>query len=266
MSEVPLSLTGKAALITGSSGGLGYSIAEVLASRGAAIALHGLEDPAAVAPAVEALKSAHGVEACYIKRDLADEAEVDRLFADAERHLGRVDILINNAVIRYFSPIEALGLEQWNRALAVNLTAPFRLASLSIPAMRERCWGRVFNISSVYGTKGAVNRVDYVVTKTALLGLTRSIALETAGDGITCNAMCPGAMRTPDIDNRIGELMAARSLDEREAEIAFLANRVPMNTFIDATHVGEMVAFLCSPTGDTITGTTMVNDGGWLAS
>lgn len=228
--------------------------------------MHGLEDVADTAPAVEALKAAHGVEAFYLQRDLACEAGLDALFAGAERQLGKIDILVNNAVIRYFSPIEALGLEDWNKALAVNLTAPFRLAALCIPAMRARGWGRIFNISSIYGTKGAVNRVDYVVTKTALLGLTRSIALETAGDGITCNAICPGAMRTPDIDKRIGELMVARSLDEREAETAFLANRVPMNTFVDAGHVGEMVAFLCGAAGDTVTGTTMANDGGWLAS
>lgn len=266
MSEVPLSLTEKTALITGSSGGLGYNIAEVLASRGAAIALHGLEDPSTAAPAVESLKAAHGVEAFYLQRDLAQATELDGLFNDAERNLGRVDILINNAVIRYFSPIEALGLEDWNKALAVNLTAPFRLSSLCIPAMRSRGWGRIFNISSIYGTRGAINRVDYVVTKTALLGLTRSIALETAEDGITCNAICPGAMRTPDIDKRIGELMTTRSLGKRDAEVAFLANRVPMNAFVDAGHVGEMVAFLCSAAGDTVTGTSMVNDGGWMAS
>lgn len=253
-------------MITGSSGGLGYKIADVLASRGVAVALHGLEDPAATVPAVDALKSSHGVEAFYLQRDLANTLELDRLYEDAERSLGRIDILINNAVIRYFSPVEDLSLDDWNRALAVNLTAPFRLASLCIPAMRKRGWGRIFNISSIYGSRGAVNRVDYVVTKTALLGLTRSIALETAGDGITCNSICPGAMRTPDVDKRIAELMSARSLDERGAETAFLANRVPMKTFVEAEHIGEMVAFLSSPAGDTVTGTMMANDGGWLAS
>lgn len=261
-----MSLAGKKALITGSSGGLGYKIAEVLASRGVAVALHGLEDPSSIAPAVEALKSAHGVEAFYLQRDLANASELDHLVEDGERCLGHIDILVNNAVTRYFSPVEALSMDDWNKALAVNLTAPFRLASCCIPPMRQRGWGRIFNISSIYGSRGAVNRVDYVVTKTALLGLTRSLALETAGDGITCNAICPGAMRTPDVDKRIAELMSAQSLDEREAETAFLANRVPMKTFVDAGHVGEMIAFLSGPAGDTVTGTMMANDGGWLAS
>lgn len=260
------SLAGKTALITGSSGGLGYKIAEVLASRGAMVALHGLEAPSVAAPVLDALTGAHGGEAFYLQRDLAIASEIDLLFEDAERCLGRIDILVNNAVIRYFSPVDALGLEEWNRALAVNLTAPFRLASCCIPGMRERRWGRIFNISSIYGSRGAVNRVDYVVTKTALLGLTRSIALETARDGITCNAICPGAMRTPDVDKRIADLMSAQSIDEHEAETVFLANRVPMKTFVDAGHVGEMIAFLSGPAGDTVTGTTMVNDGGWLAS
>jgi 3-hydroxybutyrate dehydrogenase len=263
---VSFSLASKKAFITGSSGGLGYRIAEVLASHGVAVALHGLDDPDATEPAVEALRSTFGVEAFYLQRDLANPSELDALVKDAEGCLGQIDILVNNAVVRYFSPVDALSLEDWNRALAVNLTAPFRLASCCIPPMRKRGWGRIFNISSIYGSRGTVNRVDYVVTKTALIGLTRSIALETAGDGITCNAICPGVTRTPDVDRRIAELRRDQSLGEQEAEIAFLANRVPMKTFVDAGHIGEMIAFLSSPAGDTVTGAVMANDGGWLAS
>ena len=142
--------------------------------------------------------------------------QIAALVDAAKSSLGTVDILINNAVVRHFAPIESFRPEDWDKALAVNLSAAFHTARLVLPGMRVRNFGRIINISSIYGEVGAVNRVDYVTTKTALIGFTRAVALETAGQDITCNAICPGTVPTPAIEERLAAFMAKEGL-AREA-------------------------------------------------
>ncbi len=258
-------LRGKGALVTGSSNGLGLAIAKGLAGAGCDVVLHGLEEPEDVALTVSDIAAEFGVEASYVRADLANAAGVDALLDTATRWLHSLDVLVNNAVVRHFAPLDTFPMDRWNDALAVNLTAAFRAIQRALPGMRERGWGRILNMTSVYGTRAVTNRVDYVTTKTALLGLTRSVAIETVGQGITCNALCPGSVLTPNIDGRIHELMQAQGLDRGEAVREFLKGKQPGGELIDAAHVGELAVFLCGPAGSQITGALMPIEGGWLA-
>lgn len=258
-------LRGKGALVTGSSNGLGLAIAKGLAGAGCDVVLHGLEEPEDVAFTVSDIAAEFGVEASYVRADLANAAGVDALLDTATRWLHSLDVLVNNAVVRHFAPLDTFPMDRWNDALAVNLTAAFRAIQRVLPGMRERSWGRILNMTSVYGTRAVANRVDYVTTKTALLGLTRSVAIETVGQGITCNALCPGSVLTPNIDGRIHELMQVQGLDRGEAVREFLKGKQPGGELIDAAHVGELAVFLCGPAGSQITGALMPIEGGWLA-
>lgn len=258
-------MRGKGALVTGSSNGLGLAMASALAQAGCDVVLHGLEAPGEMLSITNDIASRHDVRVSYVQADLASVAGVDALMAAAHERLGTLDVLINNAVVRHFAGIGAFSVERWHEALAVNLTAAFRAIQLALPGMRERGWGRIFNMTSVYGSRAVANRVDYVTTKTALMGLTRSVALETLKQGITCNAICPGSVLTPNIDGRINELMEARSLGRAAAVRAFLEGKQPTGELIEAAHVGELVVFLCGPAAAQITGAMMPIEGGWLA-
>ena len=256
---------GRTALITGSSGGLGYAIAEGLARRGCHVVLHGLEPPEQVREQAQALQRAHGVESHYLQADLGDPVAIEEMLAAVAQRHGGVDILVNNAVTRHFAPTESFPVSAWDRAVAVNLSAAFHTIRLTLDRMRERGWGRIVNMTSVYGVRAVANRIDYVTTKAALIAMTRVIALETINQGITCNAICPGAVLTPTSDGRIKALMEEAGLDREAATQAFLAGKQPTQRFVDPAHVAELVVFLCGDAGADITGATLPVEGGWLA-
>lgn len=259
-------LSGKRALITGSNAGLGYAIAEGLASCGCDVVLHGLESDAAARPQCQALQDRHRVRAAYISADLASSNGALDLMQGAHAALGAVDILVNNAVVRHFAPIDRFPVEEWERALAVNVSAAFHLVRLALPGMRSRGWGRIVNMTSVYGERGTVNRVDYVTTKSALIGFTRACAMETLGDGITCNAVSPGSVLTPGTEKRVQQIRDASGVERAQAERQFLAGKQPSGRFVHPEDVAAAVAFLCSAAARDITGTVLPVDGGWLAS
>ncbi len=260
------SLQGKTALVTGSTGGIGRAMAEGLARAGCNVVLHGEEPPDAVRTLQAQIEREHGVMAAYVQADLASPGAIEAMMASVAASHGGVDVLVNNAVTRHFSPIEAFPVEAWDRALAVNVSAAFHTIRLALPGMRQRGWGRIFNMTSVYGARGVANRIDYVTTKTALVGMTRVVALETINQGITCNAICPGSVLTPAIDARVQALMAKEDLDRDEATRQFLAGKQPIQRFVDSDHVAQLLVFLCGPAGRDITGTMLPVEGGWLAS
>ena len=228
--------------------------------------LNGFGDPAEIEAQRRALEAEHGIRALHHGADLAESRQIDDLIETAGREFGGVDILINNAVVRHFAPIEKFQPEDWDRALAVNLSAAFHTTRLVLAGMRARGFGRILNISSVYGLFGGVNRVDYITTKTALIGLTRAVALETARDNITCNAICPGSSPSPAIEQRLQDFMAAEGLARDQAMGKFMAGRQPSGRFVAMESVAALAAFLCSPGAADITGAALPVDGGWSAS
>jgi 3-hydroxybutyrate dehydrogenase len=258
-------LRNKCALVTGSVAGLGYAIAESLARSGANVVLNALCDAADGRAAAAKLAKSAGVEVAFDGADLRDVADIERMMRDAAARFGGVDIVVNNAVVRHFAPIDKMTTEQWNTSLAVNLSAGFHCVRLALPAMREKNWGRIVNMSSIYGSRGAENRIDYVTTKTALIGMTRAIAVETARTGITCNAVCPGVVPSPAIVDRIAGIAAAQGISHAQAERDYLSPRNPTKRFVALESVGALVTFLCSPAGQDITGAVLPVDGGWLA-
>jgi 3-hydroxybutyrate dehydrogenase len=259
-------LNGKTALITGSSLGIGYAVSEKLASLGCNLFMNGIEDEAEIAPKAQALAKAHGIEAVYESCDVGDGDALDRMMARALDKFGTIDILVNNAVTRVFGAIEDTDPADWVYAISVNLNAAFRTTHHALPGMKQKGWGRIINMSSIYGQIGAVNRASYVTSKTALIGLTRATALEVAALEITCNAVAPGAVRANNADNAIKALMDKHGIDEDEAVRRFLDGKQPSGRFADAASVADMVAFLCGPAGRDINGAVLPIDTGWAAS
>ncbi|AMG90094.1 SDR family oxidoreductase [Bordetella bronchiseptica] len=259
-------LHGRCALITGAEAGLGLAIADTLARSGADIVMHCLQANESARQAQAALAREHGVRVLLLQADLRDVDQIEAMAAQALAELPRLDILVNNAVVRHFEPAHELPRAHWDESLAVNLSAAFHLARLALPGMLAQGWGRIINLSSVYGAGAAANRVGYVTTKTALLGLTRALAVETAASGITCNAVAPGTAPTPAIVGRIAEIARRDGVAQEQAEREYLAARQPTGRFVAMENVAALVAFLCSDAGRDITGATLPIDGGWTAA
>src|SRR5688500_9142167 len=258
-------LAGRCALITGSTQGLGLAAAHRFAAAGCHVVLSGLAPAQDAHDAAAALQSAHGVRAIYAPGDLSRPGDIDPIVDTARAAFGGVGILVNNAVVGHAAPVEAFGADKWDEGLAVNLSAAFHLIRLTVPIMQAKRWGRILNVSSIYGFKGAPNRVAYVTTKTALLGLTRAVALEGLPHGITCNAICPGTTETP-VHQAAIESLASGGLTRGEAERHFFSTKQPTGRFISADQVAALMVFLCGPDATDITGTALPVDGGWSAS
>lgn len=256
-------LKGKWALVTGATAGLGFAVAESLAKAGANIVLHDLVEPDS---AKDSIRSRFGVDTLSVAVDLSQRAAIEALMDRLLDQIGAIDILINNAVVRHFAPVEQFAPERWEEALAVNLSAPFHLIRLALPAMKQRDWGRIVNMASIYSTRAVENRIDYVTTKTAILGMTRAVAIETATTGITCNALCPGTLPTPAIEARIAAAAERANMSIDDTTRDYLASRQPSRRFVAMENVGATAAFLCSPAAQDITGATIPIDGGWSAA
>ena len=259
-------LQGKCALVTGSTQGLGLAAAKRFAAAGCNIVIHGLGDEREIDALRAGIEKEHGVRTMYSCANMAHPLEIERMIGVIAETFGAIDVLVNNAVVRYAAPVEQFPVGEWDLAIAVNLSAAFHTIRLALPAMRRRNWGRIVNVSSIYGQKATTNRIGYVTTKTALIGMTRAVALETRDQDITCNAVCPGTAQTPVHVQSIERMMASDSLTREEAERRFLSNKQPGGRFIPADDVAGLILFLCGPGSRDITGATLPIDGGWSIS
>lgn len=260
-----MSLHNKVALVTGSTSGLGLAIARHLAQAGCRIILNGFGDPETIEAQRRELAASCGVDVSYQGADLTQPAEIDRFMAACIEKNGAVDILVNNAGMQFVAPIHEYPAEKWDTILALNLSAAFHTTKAALPAMRERGWGRIVNIASAHGLVASPFKSAYVAAKHGLVGLSKVTALETARDGITCNAICPGFIRTAVVDKQIEEQARVTGIPHDRVIEEVILTKHPNKTFVDVEHVADSVLFLCSPAGASITGSALSIDGGWTA-
>jgi 3-hydroxybutyrate dehydrogenase len=258
-------LKGKVAIVTGSTSGIGLGIAHELARLGADVVLNGFGKPDEIEAIRSGIERDHGVRVVYDGADMSKGEAVRGLVAATIEKFGRLDILVNNAGIQFTAPVEEFPAAKWNAILEINLSAAFHGIAAAIPQMKKQRWGRIVNIASAHGLVASTHKAAYVAAKHGLVGLTKVVGLETAGSGVTCNAVCPGWVRTPLVEKQISDIAAEKRISQKDATNELLAEKQPSLDFVSPAQLGGTVAFLCSAAADQITGTAISIDGGWTA-
>jgi 3-hydroxybutyrate dehydrogenase len=259
-------LTGKTALVTGSTSGIGLAIARKLASKGAKVMLNGMGDAAEIEKLRADMAAEFGVEVAFNGADLTKVEAIEALITDTTQTLGGLDILVNNAGIQHVSPIEDFPVDNWNMIIALNLSAAFHTTRLSFKGMKDRGWGRIINIASAHALVASPFKAAYVAAKHGIAGLTKTIALEGAEHGVTCNAICPGYVLTPLVEKQIPDTAKARGLTEEQVIKDVLLAAQPTKKFVETDDIAELVVFLSSDAARSITGALQSIDGGWTAA
>ena len=263
--EAARALDGKVALVTGSTSGIGLGIARTLANAGAQIVLNGFGKPQDIAAARAEIESEFGVSAVHLGADMSMPAEIAELMAKALERFGRLDVLVNNAGIQHVAKIDEFPVDKWDAILAINLTCAFHTTRLALPAMRRNGFGRIVNIASAHGLVGSPFKSAYVAAKHGLVGLTKVIALETAEEAITCNAVCPGYVYTPLVEAQIEGQAKAHGVPREQVIRDVLLAQQPNKRFASVEELGALTVFLASEAAASITGVALPVDGGWTA-
>jgi 3-hydroxybutyrate dehydrogenase len=258
-------LKGKSVVVTGSTSGIGLGIARAFAQQGANVLLNGFGDKTEIEKLRAGIASEFGVKAVYSGADMSKPAEIVAMIAQARRELGGVDVLINNAGIQHVAPVEDFPPEKWDQILAINLSSVFHASRAALPLMKAKGWGRVINIASVHGLVASPFKSAYVTAKHGVVGFTRTLALETAGKGITCNAICPGFVLTPLVETQIEDRARERGISREEAILNVILERQPSKEFVMIEEVAALAVYLAGEAAASITGAAMSVDGGWVA-
>jgi 3-hydroxybutyrate dehydrogenase len=258
-------LAGKAALVTGSTSGIGLGIARALAQAGCAVALNARKSGPDTDKLTKDLAAETGAKVVYVAADMSKPAEIKSAVAEAEKQLGRLDILVNNAGIQHVEPIDTFPDDKYEMVLSTNLSSAFYSTKAALPGMKKRGYGRIINISSAHGLIASPFKSAYVAAKHGMIGLTKVTALETAEQGVTANAICPGYVWTPLVQKQIPEQAKAHHMSEEDVIKQVLLKEQPNRKFATVDQIGALAVFLCSEAGSSITGTSIPVDGGWTA-
>ena len=254
-------LSGKTALVTGSTSGIGLGMAQTLAGEGANIVLNGFGEVEPARAAIAAL----GVQVAYHGADMSKPAEIEAMMAFAKDKFGGVDVLVNNAGIQHVANVEDFPPEKWDAIIAINLSSAFHTSRLAIPGMRARNWGRIINIASAHGLVASAAKSAYVAAKHGLVGLTKASALELATTGVTVNAICPGWVLTPLVQQQIDARARKGGISVEQAKKDLLGEKQPSLQFTTPEQLGALAIFLCGAAADNVRGVAWAVDGGWTA-
>jgi 3-hydroxybutyrate dehydrogenase len=258
-------LAGKVSLVTGSTSGIGLGIARALAEAGSAVVLNGLGAAAEIAKTREQIAADFGVAVGYSPADMTKPDSIAEMIATTLAGQGRLDVLVNNAGIQYVAPLEQFPVEKWDAILAINLSSAFHTTRAALPAMRKNKFGRVINIASAHGLVASAFKAAYVAAKHGIVGLTKVTALETAEEGITCNAICPGYVYTPLVEAQIDGQAKAHGISRDQVIRDVLLAQQPNKHFASVEELGALTVFLASDAAASITGIALPVDGGWTA-
>lgn len=260
-----MTLKGKSAVVTGSTSGIGLAMAKTFAKAGASVMINGFGDAAAIEAERSGIEKEFGVKAVYSGADMSKGGEIAAMITQADEAFGTVDILVNNAGIQFVSPIEDFPSEKWDQIIAINMNSAFHAIRAALPGMKSRKWGRIINTASAHALVASPFKSAYVTAKHGIAGLTKTVALEAATFGVTCNAICPGYVWTPLVEKQIPDTMAARHLTREQVINDVLLHAQPTKQFVTVEEVADLALFLCSDSARSITGTILPIDGGWTA-